>query len=174
MKDNIVEQIKEKRKVIDSSDKKINSNNKIIEELKKDKKVLKCLMLLEENKKMQNSINNISNDINSLICNNCNHNLFLYKEYNIGMYDSYYKYQCIECGEVIESSYRLNNVIFSDISFEILKNDYYDYLLKYDGINAIDIMKYIYNGSLFNELLENGVEPIRALNLVKKTVIGKE
>lgn len=173
MKENVLNQIKNLYKRISELDKESNCNNDLLEELKKDEKVSEAINLLYKCQELQSEINTIKININHLINNNCSHNLLLYKEYNIAMYDSYYEYQCLECGKVIESTSKLNNVIFSDVSYDILKKDYYKYLLEYDEEIAIDMMLIKYSKKLFNELINNGLNEIDALKLVKK-YSGKE
>lgn len=167
MKESVLKGIKKMKQEILKLHKKLELNEEILDKLKQDEKVLETINLLLKCQELQSSINNIKNDINSLINCKCSHNLLLYREYNIEMYDSYYEYQCLECGEVIESTYKLNNVIFSDVSYGILKKDYYKYLFEYDEKIAIDMMLIKYNENLFKELIDNGLSEIDALKLVK-------
>lgn len=168
MKESVLKEIKKMNQEILKLHKKLELNEGILDKLKQDEKVLEAINLLLKCQELQSGINNIKNDINRLINNKCSHNLLLYREYNIEMYDSYYEYQCLECGKVTESTYKLNNVIFSDVSYEILKKDYYKYLLEYDEKIAIEMMLIKYSKKLFNDLINNGLSEIDALKLVKR------
>jgi len=170
MNENILKEINEKKKNLDELNKKLRLNEEILEKLKKYKKVKCAINLLKDSHMINSKILEINNSINNLINSTCNHDLVLYKDYNIDMYDSIYEYYCIECGKLIESSHRLNNVIYSDNAFIDIKNDYFNYLYKYGYRLTIEIMLNKYNNSnknIFNELLNNGIDEIRALKLIK-------
>lgn len=83
------------------------------------------------------------------------------------MYDSSYEYQCIECGKIIESDCKMKNVINSDLNYEYIRKEYYNYLMKYDENIALEIMIAKYNDNMFLELTNNGLDEIKALKLVK-------
>ena len=169
MKEKVLKQIKILYENINVLDNEFNSNNDLLEELKKDEKVLKCIKILDDNKNLIDNKRRIKNEINSLIRINCNHSIALYLGHDTDSYEcrSYFKYKCIECGEIFETGNRLKNEI-NNVVFDLLNKEYYDYLLKYNENDALDILLYKYNGKLYNELIENGLETTKALNLVKK------
>ena len=148
-----------------------NSNNKLLDILKKDKKVLKVINLIEENNNIVLEKNKINTNINLLINKNCNHDLLLYKNYNYDMYDNWYEYICLECGKLIESTSKLKNVIYSEISYDKLRKEYFNYLYKYDEKISIELMLLKYNNHLYNELVNEGLNEIKALKLIKKGII---
>ena len=170
MKESVLKQVKELREEITQLDKNYEKNNEALEILKKDKKVMQCIKLLDENEKIRKkTANNIKTE-NMLIEHGCNHDLCLFISSECDSYEGrrYYKYRCLECGKIFEIDFRLRNGVIDKNNFDILRNEYFEYLLKYNEKDAIDIMIYKYKDNLFNELIENGVETIKALNLVKK------
>jgi len=167
MKKEILKEIKQVNETINDISKIYNVNEEKLKKLELNKLVKKALKLMRENIDIKKNIEIYKNKIPNLINNNCSHELLLYKDYYIEMYDSCYEYQCIECGKIIESTCKMKNVIKSNINYEYIRNEYYNYLMKYDENIALEIMIAKYNDAMFSELTENGLDEIRALKLVK-------
>lgn len=168
MKKNILEKVKKLNTEIESQADIYTENEELLKELMKDPLVLKALNLQITNEKILKNLKALKLEVHDMIENGCCHSLLLYDGYVPSCYDSYYFYRCLECGEVIESGCKMNNVIFSNVSYETIKKQYYDYLIKYDEEIAIQIMLARYNNELFNDLINSGVDEIKALKLVKK------
>lgn len=162
----ILENLKKISHEIEVKNQNYQSNKKRLDKLKNNKMVSEAIDIVDENNRIEKEINACKNRINSLM-NRCKHSLLLYKDYSCQIYDSYYSYQCIECGEIIESSFKMNNVIKSDISYNELKNEYYRYLFKYDEVMAIEIMLAKYNSKMFSTMVKEGLEEVRVLKLIK-------
>ena len=167
MKENIFEEIKKLKGEIAEQTSEYEKNNELLNEMCKNPLVMEAIKLQLYNEKLSRNVNKIKNDVELLIEENCTHNLLLYSGHNISCYDSFYCYRCIECGQGIESTIRLNNVVYTDVSYENLKRDFNNYLFKYDEETAIQIMLAKYNNELFNDLVNSGVDEIKALKLVK-------
>ena len=173
MKKEKLDELKKLHKDIEIKNNKYLKNVELLNNLKNNKLVSTALKIIEENNDILKDVNLYRRNIDCLF-KDCNHNLLMFKDYSYQMYDSYYTYQCIECGEIIESSYKMKKVIDCDISFNRLQNDYYNYLFKYDENISIDIMinKYNQNKNLYNDLVSNGISEIDAIKLVKKCKKG--
>lgn len=166
MKKEILKGIKHINEKINDISKIYDINQEELNKLETNKLVRKALKLMRENIDIKKNIEIYNKKIPNLITNNCSHELLLYKNYYIEMYDSCYEYQCIECGKIIESASKMQNVINSDLSYEYIRNEYYNYLMKYDENIALEIMIAKYNDIMFLELTKNGIDEIKALKLV--------
>lgn len=167
MKESILKQIKEFERISTELDNRYKENKEFIKELKKDKKVLNYLKLIETNKEIAKCKLSLKNEEELLIKQNCNHSIALYLGSEIDQHDCkrYYEYKCIECGELFESNERIENEVLCDISYNILNREYLDYLLKYGEIYALDMIMFKYGDNKSSELIENENE---VHNLVKK------
>jgi len=166
MKKEILKEIKHVNEKINDINKIYIINQEELNKLETNKLVRKALKIMRENIDIKKNIEIYKNKIPNLINHNCSHELLLYKDYYIGMYDSSYEYQCIECGKIIESDCKMKNVINSDLNYEYIRKEYYNYLMKYDENIALEIMIAKYNDNMFLELTNNGLDEIKALKLV--------
>jgi len=167
MNKEVLKEIKHINEKINDIIKIYNINQEELNKLETNKLVRKALKIMRENTDIKKNIEIYKNKIPNLITNNCSHELLLYKDYYIEMYDSCYEYQCIECGEIIESTFKMKNVIKNNFNYEYIRNEYYNYLMKYDENIALEMMITKYNDSMFLELTNNGLDEIKALKLVK-------
>ena len=135
-------------------------NCEVLNELKKNILVRKALEIESDNQYILDNLKNLKKAY-LLIYENCCHNLLLYVDNEFTNYDTFYTYKCLDCG-------KMANVIFSDISYEDLKKDYENYLLKYDEETSVQIMLTKYSNELFSDLVNSGVDEIKALKLVEK------
>lgn len=141
-------------------------NIDILEEMKKDEKVLKYAELLYENKTIKNEIDRNKEMYIRKIENNCDHRICKHT----GRSDldqegrRYYSCVCIGCGYRFEDWQPLYG-IRTDKLYPELHREYINLLLKYDIDTAVEIMMYKYNkNNIFNELVENGIEVTKCLN----------
>ena len=167
MKKEILKEIKNINEKINDISKIYDINQEELNKLETNELVRKALKIMRENIDIKKNIEIYNNKIPNLITHNCSHELLLYKDYYIDMYDSSYEYQCIECGKIIESSSKMKNVINSNNAYKDIRKEYYNYLMKYDENIALQIMIAKYNDNMFIELTKNGLDEIRALKLVK-------
>ncbi len=169
MKENILEEIKKLKGEIAEQTSEYEKNNELLNEKCKNPLVMEAIKLQLNNEELLRNVNKIRKDVELLIEKNCTHNLLLYIGHNISCYDSFYYYRCIECGQGIESTIKLNNVVYTDVSYEDLKKDFNNYLNKYGEESAIQIMLAKYKNELFNDLVTSGVDEIKALKLIRKS-----
>lgn len=160
----------ESKKINDEIKKQIKiyqKNCEVLNELKKNPLVRKALEIESDNQYILDNLKNLKKAY-LLIYENCCHNLLLYVDNEFTNYDTFYTYKCLDCGKNITSVLKMENVIFSGISYEDLKKDYENYLLKYDEETSVQIMLTKYSNELFSDLVNSGVDEIKALKLVKK------
>ncbi len=168
MKENIFEEIKKLKGEIAEQTSEYEKNNELLNEMCKNPLVMEAIKLQLYNEKLSRNVNKIKNDVELLIEENCTHNLLLYRGYSYSYPRWYYDYRCIECGKKIESFFELKNVIDIDVPYQDLKRDFNNYLFKYDEETAIQIMLAKYSNQLFNDLVNSGVDEIKALTLLRK------
>ena len=168
MKKEILKEIKDINEIINTISEIHDINQEKLNKLETSEVVKKALKLMRENLVIKKNIETYKNKIPNLITINCSHELLLYKDYYIGMYDSCYEYQCLECGKIIESTSTMKNVIKSNNSYEKIRKEYFNYLYKYDEVIALNLILAKYNNEFFSELIENGLDEIKALKLISR------
>ena len=170
MKEEILEQMKMSQKKVDELVKLLEYNESEIKELLKDSKVQSFYNFLNKNENIKLEIASIKKEISRSIDINCTHPIAFYTNVTYCDYErrEESEFICLECGEHFTDYYsRKNKIINTKKSFNELQNEYYELLNEYSACDAIEIMYNNYNNDNYKKMISEGIEPVKALKLLK-------